>query len=313
MPIANGLFSRAIVESGVCQDAQALPQQYALSNALAQQLSCVDGNDTKCLDAQPWQSIVTAQSQVAGDPRATTMWSPTIDHTILTDVPIVSMMKKQVNPSVQAVMVGTNANESNIFLFTQATERALTVAMLDQRVLAVVNGDQQRASQIVAAYLPSQGLIANGLNVTAAALAYASMLTDRVFVCTANAMVRALIALQLDVYAFSFRHQPSCSFIDQGILPIMGAFHGSELPFVFNIASSRTCSITQLEEYLSYRMVSYWTSFAHGDVPMSTLDGTVGSWPLANVASTGVITAVALDVPYDSIVTGNREQYCKLW
>jgi para-nitrobenzyl esterase len=49
MPLAEGLFSRAIVESGVCQDVATLPEQYALSNQFAQLVACKDGNDTTCL------------------------------------------------------------------------------------------------------------------------------------------------------------------------------------------------------------------------------------------------------------------------
>lgn len=45
-----------------------------------------------------------------------------------------------------------------------------------------------------------------------------------------------------------FAHTPTCSFYDSALLPIFGAFHASELPFVFDVRASRTCTIDPLEE-----------------------------------------------------------------
>lgn len=126
-----------------------------------------------------------------------------------------------------------------------------------------------------------------------------------------------ICSLTIDVLFFLkkdvFSHVPTCSFINSQLLPIMGAFHAAELPFVFGARSNVKCAVTPLEDYLSFRMIDYWTSFANGSAPSSTLDGTVGVWPISTVSAAGLVTSVVLDAPYDQIVTGYRSNFCKLW
>lgn len=70
MSIADGLFHRVIVESGVCQDAALLPAAFATANSFASIVGCRDGNDTTCLNLKTWQDIIAAQSVILYSNRA---------------------------------------------------------------------------------------------------------------------------------------------------------------------------------------------------------------------------------------------------
>ena len=101
---------------------------------------------------------------------------------------------------------------------------------------------------------------------------------DWVLSCPARRAARHLEKLNLGAYVYHFNHTPAMS-INQRDTPLYGAFHGSEVPFVFY----STFELAEASERkLSEAMVQYWAGFAwNGDpnVPPPTMAGGLNGLP----------------------------------
>lgn len=101
--------------------------------------------------------------------------------------------------------------------------------------------------------------------------------------------MNATAAHGVPVYSYIFGHNPTCSWI-QGLpdesLPLIGATHTSEIPFVMNNtrnlpAPNGNCSMTDQEVDIAHFLTNAWTSMAVNQKP--TLNDS--QWPLWNLSS----------------------------
>lgn len=109
------------------------------------------------------------------------------------------------------------------------------------------------------------------------------------FWCPALAGLERAAQKGVPVWTYRWGQAPSCPWYNvfpPGVLPIFGAAHTAEIPFVFanvdnNPPPDGTCSFTAAEKSLSRQMVGFWTSMAANGYPGSVwpqfqTDGTPG-------------------------------------
>jgi carboxylesterase type B len=119
--------------------------------------------------------------------------------------------------------------------------------------------------------------------------AISTVFTDSVFKCTAYRGLNRAVEKGVPVWTYMFNHVPSCSWfpgITLQALPLVGATHTAEIPFVFgnldNLpAPNGTCNFTPQERSISAFLLQAWTSMAANQDPSS--NGTL--WPAYGGAS----------------------------
>ena len=139
--------------------------------------------------------------------------------------------------------------------------------------------------------------------------AWATIFTDAFFSCPIRRTTR-LLAPQVSVYAYEFDDPkaPDTMVRHDGLE--MGAYHGAEVPYVFQTASyfERGATVewpTQLK--LSDQMISYWTWFAASGHP----DGTSPKWSPYRNAQDQVLSFAPGDISYQSGFA--KDHHCAFW
>jgi carboxylesterase type B len=134
---------------------------------------------------------------------------------------------------------------------------------------------------------------------------------DSAIFCRARSML--LVAPpNVSKYFYFFTHTPSFS-LNMNNLKYMGAFHGSEVPFVFSLPEEVT---TPTERILSSAMGCYWTSFATYGNPNQgkcLKEMNLPRWPILDISG-NVIEFTGKDVNNTiTIVKGLKNKACKIF
>jgi carboxylesterase type B len=155
-------------------------------------------------------------------------------------------------------------------------------------------------------YSPLQGFIA-----------MTTIYTDNSFKCPASRGLKAAASKGIDAWAYSFNHTDSCAWFpsipsDPRELPVFGASHTSDIPFVFaqtkNLPRPNgSCNFTAAEDAISNFVVSAWTSMAENGRPANS-----SVWPawtptgsegitITNTVSTGPLNMTECEF-WDNII-----------
>lgn len=316
-PAANGLFHRAIIQSGTCPSVQpSRAQAVAVGNAYAQTLGCVAGPaQLACLRSKPAVQALLASPVIdAADPASLGQFSPHIDGAVLPEQARTAFRAGRFHRV--PVLLGNNADEGTLFI-ALAFELQRGSPMTEAEFQAMVRGSAGNAddspigawaaSIVLDAYSPGRY---GSPNLSAAAL-----LGDSLFACPTQFLARAL-SDHVPTYAYEFQEKNAPAFIDDPFMP-WGAFHASELPFVFGTRIVTTPPspdpaevATPAQQALSRAMMAYWGQFAATGQPNGAGQR---AWPRFNrllqatqtFKSTGIGTEL-LGAPYV------RHQ-CLLW
>jgi len=105
--------------------------------------------------------------------------------------------------------------------------------------------------------------------------AMVTVLTDQSFKCPAYRGLNVAQQKGIPSYTYLWAHTPSCPWypnIPSEALPILGATHTSEIPFVFGALNNSplpngTCNFTSAEKSISAFMVAAWRSMAENGNP----------------------------------------------
>lgn len=248
-PLAAGLFSSAIMQSGACT-AAGEAQQQSLADDLVAAAGCdTDAQPIACLRALGAEALLLSLPTVADVVAVgAAMPGPVIDGALLPSHPI-DIVESGAHNHVP-IVVGVNSDETSRWVGPIASEAAFDAALL-----AYAGGNQPLAALIEAQYPVSDydGSYRR---------AFVALTSDAKFVCTTRYTARAFdIGQAQDVYRYYFTH----ALDGDPLLAALGAWHGLELAFVFGHLDVGGYLASPAEAQLSLAMGSYWAAFAGGD------------------------------------------------
>lgn len=258
-PLARGLFSRALMESGSC-NAKSAAERANEGELLVAAVGCGrSANPTACLRQLNAATLVRAvdTSPVSSLGIVTTVFGPNVDGYVLPVAPIDALDSGQHNPV--SFVIGANADETSTFgIPITLTEDEYQLAV--QTVFDPSQTDAVLAQYPVNAYgSPRDALVA--------------ATTDAQFVCPARRIARSAANHQNPpVFRYFFTHglnNPAGGFSEAG--------HGVDLLFVFQqMGVDPSYSPTAEDQALESAMLGYWTRFAATGDPNG---GQAINWP----------------------------------
>ena len=262
-PLAEGLFSRALVESGGCVAATSAVAQNG-GTMLAANAMCAGSADVlACLRALSTDAVVRALPGTTGliPGAAGYRYQPVVDGYVLPEAPLAAIAagrRRQV-----PVIVGTNRDEHAFFypptmgrgMMTDAQYRAMVMAQFPMGYVAAL------------ALYPSAAF-------PSPYFAYVDMISDATFTCPTRTIARSLLMNSTQpVRRYLFTRGLT------GAAAAYGAAHAFELPYVFhNLPPGSTTDQAQLAD----AMAGYWTRFAATGDPNG---GGAPSWPAYDATS----------------------------
>ena len=266
-PLSKGLFQKAVIQSGGCGYVKGLEEGFKFGEALAKILGC-DPADLACLRALPREKffppegsetyeairkLVQGASPASdvGENFAQTPYKPHTDGVVLDKTPLQAL--KEGRAAGIPLIAGATTQEAWLARFEVGSWeafRARVKAYLPDQVERVTAEYQRRYRD------PGE--------------AWAYLATDYVLFCPTYAALRAQSAFA-PTYGYVFDY-------NSAVLPIVGSFHGAEIPWLFGTRSvwpffplyltdAAQSDITDA----SGRLQAYWTRFAKNDEP--------GGWP----------------------------------
>jgi para-nitrobenzyl esterase len=299
-PLAKGLFSAALMESGNCS-APLMTDRYAAAGDFAKRVQCDGVPDVvSCLKSAPLDQVVVNSGSLYDlipgdnptDPKTIgdLPFGASVDGYLLPASPLDALRKGMHNHI--PLVLGSNMDEFAVF--SVVPNAVPTTCQAYQDRLKANFGPL--ADQVFAHYPCSI------LDPVSGHDAYIKAISAALFTCPSRRAVAAAAGSQAEpVYRFLFTHH-----YDYGALLPLGAFHTAELEFVFNSFNALSYLPTPGESALSARIQSRWSGLARASLP----DGPAGiSWPQYNPA---LDNALALDTN-DSVVNGFDAEGCDFW
>jgi para-nitrobenzyl esterase len=250
-PLSSGLFAAALAESGGSYNVT-LAQNETAMQAVVNTVGCGSASDVAaCMRAVPAATLAAIPSAVGPlDPGM--RYVPSIDGYLLSsDVPSILLAGTQ---NAVPFIVGTNGDETS-------------------RMVPTVTTDTQYESAVDTLYGSGAG---SALLALYPASSYASpqaalvaVTTDVTWTCPIRYDARLASAHQ-PIYRYHF------TWSAPGAAAAYGAFHGIELPFVFDTFSAEGFTPSGSDSMLSSAMEGYFSSLAATGNPNS---GAAIEWP----------------------------------
>jgi len=262
MPRAQGLFHRAILQSGAAHNVSTEAKAAEVAKLFLEDLGA-DGQSPEALRAASVAAILHSQRAVLGQlgvALGILPWQPSVDGTLLPKRPFDAIADGVVRPV--PTIIGTNKDEWRLFLMGDPRLRSLDDAALERRVRrtieAVVGPDEQLVASAMARYGPALGTPLQR---------WCSFQSDRVFHAPATMLAHACAEADVPTYMYRFDWTPNL------VGSYTGAFHALEIPFVFGGLRSGLLraflGATADSRSLSNRMQQAWISFARDGRPQS--------------------------------------------
>ncbi len=255
-PGSKGLFHRAIAESGTCalvttplrNTTSAEDSAEERGARLIKDLGCTD---LACVRGKTPDEIL-AKATGGGVGSTELGFTPAIDGTVIPLAP------QKVAGDVPFI-VGANADEGTAFTTT------ITMNTAAEYEAYVRTTNPALADQLLTIYPASAFPTPKA--------AYNALLGDALFVCPARAAAK-MSSARVPTYLYHFTHVTTI-----GATYGLGAFHASELWFVFGNYLAPLTFPSADEKALGEAIGNYWTSFAKGSDPTASV-----AWPKYTVA-----------------------------
>jgi para-nitrobenzyl esterase len=283
-PLAKGLFSSALMESGECT---ARPRDAAEKRgaAIATSLGCTDGDVAACLRAKSPTDLFAVSTPA---PNALAGWdlpyAANVDGVVLREAPLHALQDGSFNRV--PVVVGSNADEMELFL---TATQVLTCDDYDHFLDTTVPSIKAQVAErypCLGYALPRWAAVAVG--------------TDLSFTCPARRVARAA-AQSVPTHRYFYKHVRTF-----GALSLLRAFHTAELPFVFG-TFGRDGNIASLSETnLGSQIQGYWSNVASTGDPNG---GSLLPWPRYDARSESVLELDDLVTTTNGIASG----ICDFW
>jgi para-nitrobenzyl esterase len=244
-PLAEGLFSRALMESGA-PVTRSLAEAEAIGARLDARVGCAD---LACLRARGAAEIVAAAPESYGPDGM--RYGPNVDRHVVPEPTLETIRAGRHNHL--PVIVGTTADEAGSMLGS-LLDRPVENADDHRRALERLFGPL--GARLASAYPAAQ--YRRPAEATVAAISAV------IFTCPSRALASALAASQQEpvrryLYRHVFRH---------GRLAALGAAHGFEVPLVFRThAPAMGFELDAEEERMADAISAYWVRFAASGDP----------------------------------------------
>lgn len=292
-PLADGLFSRALMQSGGCL-AKPAAERSTEGVAFTEAAGCgSDPDPVLCLRSQTTTTLVTAiDTTPITRGLVTQAFGPNVDGYVLLQSPYNALALGDHNPV--PFVVGSNADEMLPLapVMSETAYNLLVQAMLD----AIRPG---AGAEALALYPVGAG----PGEYPAARQAYGALVSDGQFTCPTRRIARLAAASQDEpVYRYFFTRV-----LDSPLYASWGSFHGLELSYVFqHVADLQYYSPKAEDIALEATMLGYWTRFAAAGDPNG---GGAAAWPLYATATDPYLELGA------EIVDGTdvRPEKCDFW
>lgn len=268
-PAANGLFQRAIMESGPCSwELPTLAQAAQTGLALAAKLGCPDPmTAAACLRTRSAQQLVAA---AADDTEifSAFAFAPTVGGTTLPLSPSQALWDGRL--ARVPLLMGTVTDEGRPFTNHWAARGPITDWGVDTLIRTHF---PDRADRVLAAYPTGQVPPRERL---------ARIITDDMFTCQTSTFAQLATGIAQQpayLYEFDVPDAPASS-PEFG----SGATHGWDLDYLFPSGTASQLTSPQRTS-LSRAMVGYWTRFAATGDPSgaTTTAGALPAWPRFDV------------------------------
>lgn len=292
-PDARGLFHRAIVQSGACDNAvPTVAEAHAFGDRATTEVGCAGAADVAaCLRAVAPERLVGVLPGIAddlGSRVADQPWNPVAGTPLLPRQPADAL--RDGSAARVPLMVGATRDEMRAFVVGE------TVTAEDYRtqLTGMFGAD---AATVLAEYPLDDG--------DDPAVALATVLTDwggRIGACPVLRTAEA--AVHQPVYAYEFAEDSGV--VDEGFP--MGAFHGLDLSYLWDLDMvwDPYPPLNADQQRLSATMIDYWTAFARAGDPNGPGRP---HWPEFGASGT-VLGLSAADVAPTPFAAGH---HCDLW
>ena len=264
-PLAAGLFGAAISESGSYLEFQnyfsyilTLAQAEAAGAQVADSVGCTS-QTAACLRAVPAATLVALEPSPV---------YPVVDGALLPQTITAAFVSGEFNRV--PVISGTNHDEWRLFVaedYDFQDDPILTSTEYDNAVTALWGSS---LAPVVLELYPYSSYPSGGVALGASG-------TDGIFSCPARNADQALSQF-VTTYTYEFNDEnapPSQSYFDGLLTFPLGAYHTSELQYLFkgaNFFGLPVAALSHKQVLLSDAMVSYWTQFAKTGNPNSSAE-----------------------------------------
>jgi para-nitrobenzyl esterase len=289
-PLAAGLFSAALMQSGACAAATHSDRQEE-GAVLVTSAGCGDAPDElACLRALSAEEVLRARpGMVSVEALGVGTYGPNVDGWVLPRAPIQQIMLGEHNHV--PFVVGVNADETGRSSGPVPDEDAYR--MLIRTTFGPFGADDE----VLAMYPASDYATPRE--------AWVRVMSDSKFICNARRAARAAAAGQTEpVYRYYFTHRLS------GMAGRFGAFHGLEIVFVFQHLGARASGYmpTAADLTVQRALGAYWTSLAASGEPTPGDTG-APEWPQYDADRDNHL------VIGDPITVGEgvRTEHCDFW
>jgi para-nitrobenzyl esterase len=246
------MFARAIVESGAYNPTQdSLATAEAAGQAFAAKAGCAD-QTAACLRGLPVATIL-ADENTGG-------YTPDVDGRVLTQ----SLAPAFAGGQFNRVPIVDGSNHDEWRLFVAANELAGTKVTADnyQAQISATLGVPAAAAAVIAAQYPLSAF-------PSPPVALGAVGTDAIFACHALTLDQS-VSRFVPTFAYEFNDENAPELFLPPVSFPYGAAHASELPYVFNTATTPVAGgLSAVQLKLAGTMQSYWTGFAARGFPTS--------------------------------------------
>ena len=285
-PKSQGLFQRIILESGPCVVSlgPTAAAAKAQGDTFAAALGC---SDAACLRGKTAEEVLFAlppRVDFVGTKGAG--WFPTVDGWNVPVDPAEAFAAGSFTK--MPTLLGSNADEGSLFFLgnTAVASDADFVSLMERFFPG-------HGAEILAHYPPST----LGSPVAAASVAFG----DGALVCPTRRLARTIAGAGVPTYLYDFQHVT-----DSGKALGLGAYHSSEVQFVFGNPTTLSDSLTDAEQTLSAEMMGDWGRMARSGDPNGT---GAFAWPKYDLASE---TSLVLDLDLHTGVSLHKDA-CDFW
>ncbi|MBH0775002.1 carboxylesterase/lipase family protein [Nocardia bovistercoris] len=265
-PGSDGLYDKAIVQSGSCARSPLVPggraDSFARSARFADSVGCGDpATRLACLRGLPAERLLDASAGQSDD--STPTWVPVIDGVVVTR-DLEAALRDRVDRI--PLIVGSNGDEGAQFVAESDYARGrIPDAESYQSYVRWTFGTY--ADAILARYPVA--------DYPSPAAAQSAVITDGLFACPALWTGRLARDAGHPVWQYEFDEAP----LGDGNPLLPGAFHSAELFYLFNGVFGVPLPWTGASAVFGEQMRRWWTTFAHTGDPNAPGSGPWSAWP----------------------------------